>query len=241
MKGNIHSFESFGTVDGPGLRYVVFMQGCPLRCKYCHNPDTWETEISKFSKTPQEVFNEVRKYENFFKKTGGITVTGGEPFLQAEFIIEFFKLCKEAGYHTAVDTSGYIFNNDVIEALKYTDLVLLDIKSINPVTYFKLTGVTLYSTIKTAEYLNEKGIDTWIRHVLVPEWTDNDQDLQSLAQYISSLQMVKKVEILPYHKMGIYKWNSLGKEYELEGIDPPTKYRVENAKSIFENHSIIVQ
>lgn len=241
MIGKIHSFESFGTVDGPGLRYVVFMQGCPLRCKYCHNPDTWETGRSKHEKTPLELFNEAKRYEAFFKKNGGITVSGGEPLLQAPFLTEFFKLCKKAGFHTAVDTSGYVFNEYVKRTLRYTDLVLLDIKSIESEMYKDITSVKIDNTLEMAKYLSDNGIKMWIRHVLVPEYTDNDEQLHKLAQFISTLKTVERVEVLPYHKSGIYKWDAIGFDYALKDIPEPTKERVENAKNIFNSYNIIVQ
>ena len=154
MEGYIHSFESFGTKDGPGIRFVLFMQGCPLRCLYCHNVDTWNVKDKKFMMTPEEVMKEILKVKGFIR-TGGVTVSGGEPLLQSEFITELFKLCKENGIHTAVDTSGYIFNEKVKEVLKWTDLVLLDIKHINPNKYKKLTSVSLEHTLKFSEYLSE--------------------------------------------------------------------------------------
>ncbi len=240
MIGKLHSFESCGTVDGPGLRYVVFMQGCPLRCKFCHNPDSWNINEAKTETTPEDLLKQIKKYENFFKKSGGVTFTGGEPLLQAKFIADILKLCKAEGYHTAIDTSGYMFNDDVKHALQYADLVLLDIKSIDPSTYQELVGVPLENTLKFAEYLSEQGIKTWIRHVLVPEWTDKDEDLEKLATFVSSLKTVDKVEILPYHKMGEYKWDLIGKEYPLKGLEPPTKDRVENAKAIFERKGLSV-
>lgn len=238
MIGKLHSYESCGTVDGPGLRYVVFMQGCPLRCKYCHNPDTWDIKEQKISVTADKLMKEIKKYENFFKKTGGVTFTGGEPFLQAEFLKEALKRCKDEGYHTTVDTSGFVFNDMVKDALKEVDLILLDIKSINPKIYLDLTEVALDNTLKLAEYASEEGIAMWIRHVLIPEWTDNDEDLNRLAEYITTLKTVEKIELLPYHKMGEYKWESMGKEYPLKGAEPPALERVTNAKEIFINHGL---
>lgn len=238
MIGKLHSYESCGTVDGPGLRYVVFTQGCPLRCKYCHNPDTWDINEPKITIEPDDLMKQIKKYENFFKKTGGVTFTGGEPFLQAKFISEVLQRCKNEGYHTAVDTSGFIFNDDVKQALKYTDLVLLDIKSINPQTYLILTEVPLDNTLKFAEYASKNGIKLWIRHVLIPNYTDKDEDLNLLAEYITSLKTVEKIEILPYHKMGEYKWTAMGKDYPLKMIEPPTSERIENAKNIFEHYHL---
>ena len=199
--GNIHSYESFGTVDGPGIRFVLFLQGCPLRCKFCHNPDTWNISDEKIRERAVETFEKVKKYKGYFGKKGGLTVTGGEPFLQADFILELFKLCKEDGINTVVDTSGYIFNEKVKEVLEYTDLVLLDIKAIDEKVYKELTGVELENTLKFAQYLKEKGKRVWIRHVIVPGITDNDELLNRLAEYVSNLDNVEKVELLPYHKL----------------------------------------
>ncbi len=240
MIGRLHSFESCGTVDGPGLRFVVFMQGCPLRCKFCHNPDTWNIDDAKKDMTPEDLLKEIKKYENFFKKSGGVTFTGGEPLVQAKYIEQVLKLCKDEGYHTAIDTSGFVFNEDVKNTLRYADLVLLDIKSINPDTYKELVGVPLDNTLKFAQYTSEQGIRLWIRHVLVPEWTDNDTDLEKLASFVSTLKTVDMVEILPYHRMGEYKWDKIGKEYPLKGLNPPTKERVQNAKDIFIKHGLNV-
>ena len=241
MIGKIHSFESFGTVDGPGLRYVVFMQGCPLRCKYCHNPDTWEIGRSKIEKTPEELLDHISRYKSFFAKKGGVTVSGGEPLVQASFIADFFKLCKEVGFHTALDTSGYIFNDEARRALDYADLVLLDIKSIEPEMFKTLTSIPIDNTLKMAEYLSEKGTPVWIRHVLVPGYTDNDKDLHKLAEYVSKLKNVERVEVLPYHKIGIYKWETLGIDYPLAGVETPVKERVDNARNIFREYNIVAQ
>ncbi len=166
--GNVHSCESFGTVDGPGLRYVVFLQGCPLRCKFCHNPDTWLFSNTKKYISVDDLVEEISKYENFFKKTGGVTITGGEPMMQADFVALVLQYCKEKGYHTAIDTSGFIFNNNVKNALEYTDLVLLDIKCIDKTVYKELVGVEIDNTLEFAKYCSDNGIKMWIRHVLGP-------------------------------------------------------------------------
>lgn len=237
IKGYIHSHESFGTVDGPGVRYVVFMQGCPLRCKYCHNSDTWNLKEAKHMESPEETFKEIMKYKNFIK-TGGVTVTGGEPLLQAEFIKELFKLCKEAGIHTTIDTSGYVFSDKVKEALEYTDLVLLDIKSIDPETYFDLTKVELTPTLEFLDYLKEKNIKAWVRHVIVPGITDRDDHLEKLAGYVAEYPNVEKVELLPYHTLGEHKWENQGMEYELKGVPALSKERFENAKEIFKRKGL---
>ena len=235
--GKIHSFESFGTVDGPGVRFVVFLQGCVLRCKYCHNPDSWGLNDNKKSQTPQELIKEVLKYKSFIQK-GGVTITGGEPLLQAEFVYEFFKLCKEEGLHTAIDTSGFIFNDAVKKSLEVTDLVLLDIKSINPITYKSLVGVELENTLKMAQYLSSIKKPMWVRHVLIDGWTDNDKDLTELADFLTTLDNIDKVEILPYHRLGEFKWEQLGMDYEFKDMLPPSDERVQNAKNIFKEKGI---
>ena len=230
--GNIHSYESFGTVDGPGIRFVVFLQGCPLRCKYCHNPDTWSITDSKIQESPREVFEKVKRYKKYFGKKGGLTITGGEPLLQLDFVLELFKLCKEENIHTALDTSGYIFNNKVKKILEYTDLILLDIKSIDEEVYKSLTGVELTNTLEFAQYLNKINKKTWIRHVIVPEITDNDNLLTRLSDYISKLNNIENIEVLPYHKLGVFKYKELGLNYILDGIEELSKERLENAINI---------
>lgn len=240
LRGSIHSFESFGTVDGPGIRYVIFLQGCPLRCKFCHNPDTWEIGKINKSFTPEEVLNEVLKYKRFFGKNGGVTITGGEPLVQTDFVLEFFKLCKENSIKTALDTSGFIFNNMVKEILKYTDLVLLDIKCIDEKIYKDLTGVELKNTLEFLNYLKEINKSVWVRHVVVPTITDNDKLLKKLANYLKDFKNVEKVEILPYHTLGIFKYKNLGIDYPLEGIEPLSEERTKNAKDIFIKEGIKV-
>lgn len=238
--GNIHSYESFGTVDGPGIRFVVFLQGCPLRCKFCHNPDTWNMTEGKIKESAQETFEKIKKYKGYFGKKGGVTVTGGEPLLQSDFVLELFKLCKEDGIHTAVDTSGYIFNEKIKKVLEYTDLVLLDIKAIDEKVYRELTGVELKNTLDFAEYLNKIGKKMWLRHVVVPGITDNDELLERLAKYVANLTNLEKVEILPYHRLGEFKYKELGMKYALEGVEELSKERFDNAVSIFKKYNLKV-
>lgn len=232
--GNIHSYESFGTVDGPGIRYVVFLQGCPLRCKFCHNPDTWDIVGNNKLVSPKEVFDELVKYKNFFKKNGGLTVSGGEPLLQSDFILELFKMCKKNNINTALDTSGYIFNNKVKEVLEYTDLVLLDIKCIDEKIYKDLTGVELKNTLNFLDYLKEIKKDVWIRHVIVPGITDDEKLLTKLAKYLEKFENIKKVELLPYHTLGVFKYKELKINYPLLGTKPLSEERLLIAKKIFE-------
>lgn len=231
--GKIHSVESCGTVDGPGIRFVIFCQGCRLRCQYCHNPDTWDTNGGT-EITIDELFNDIKKYKSYMKfSNGGLTLSGGEPLLQPEFVKEIFKRCKEEKIHTALDTSGYVHLSIVKEVIEFTDLVLLDIKSYNPDIYKKLTGGELNPTIELVKYLNEINKPVWIRYVLVPNITDNIDDVKNLAQFLSKLNNIERVDILPFHKMGEFKWFELGYNYRLEQTQPPTKELVEEIKNIF--------
>ena len=237
MTGRIHSFESFGTVDGPGIRYVVFLQGCPLRCKYCHNPDTWGTGGKEY--TAEQVATQVMRYKNYFGENGGVTVTGGEPLLQIDFVIELFKILKEKGVHTCVDTSGFTFratDEKCVEKhkalLEVTDLFLLDIKHIRDDGHKALTGQSNQNTLAFAKFLSEQGKKVWIRYVLVPDITDDDGLIYELKEFVDGLKTVEKVEVLPYHTMGVVKYENLGLEYPLKGVEPPSKERVQNAKRI---------
>jgi pyruvate formate lyase activating enzyme len=238
MKGFIHSIETCGTVDGPGLRYVIFTQGCLLRCQYCHNADTWEIGKGK-EMTVEEIIDDVKTYLPFINASGGgITVSGGEPLLQIDFLIELFKACKKLGIHTAIDSSGGCytaeasFQQKLNELLSYTDLILLDLKHIDEKKHRKLTGKTNQHILRFARFLSEKNVPVWIRHVLVPTITDDPNDLRSLAAFIRTLNNVEKIEILPYHKLGVYKWKALGLKYPLEGIEPPSEESVEMAQRI---------
>lgn len=238
MKGHIHSFETFGTKDGPGIRFVFFMQGCPLRCLYCHNPDTWMPNEAKYELTPQQALDEVIKVKAFVK--GGVTVSGGEPMMQPEFVLELFKLCKTAGIHTTIDTSGFLFNDKTKEVLSYTDLVLLDIKHINPNKYKELTARPLEPTLNFIEYLAEVNKPVWLRYVLVPHFTDNEDDLHRWAQYVSQFKNVERVDILPFHQMGIHKWEQIGQEYKLKDINSPSNQELNKAEAIFKSYGLNV-
>ena len=237
MEGYIHSFESFGTKDGPGIRFVLFLQGCPLRCLYCHNVDTWDIKEKKIIMSPDDVMKEILKVKGFIK-SGGVTVSGGEPLLQPEFIKELFKKCRENNIHTAIDTSGYIFTNRVKEVLKYTDLVILDIKHINPNKYKELTDVNLENTLEFAKYLNEIGKKTWVRYVLVPGYSDDEEDLNKWAKFVSQFSNVERVDILPFHQMGGYKWEEVGKEYKLKETPTPTKESLQKTEEIFSSYGL---
>ncbi len=238
--GNIHSYESMGTVDGPGIRFVIFLQGCPLRCKYCHNPDTWNIGEKKIQESPEATLEKIKKYKGYFGKKGGITITGGEPLVQSDYVLELFKLCKQEGIHTALDTSGYIFNEKVKEVLKYTDLVLLDIKAIDKEVYKNLTSVELDNTLKFAKYLSEIGKPVWIRHVVVPTITDNNELLEATAKYISELGNVEMVEVLPYHTLGVFKYKELGMEYPLKDIEDLSYERKQEVMEIFKKYGLNV-
>lgn len=238
--GNIHSYESMGTVDGPGIRFVVFLQGCPLRCKFCHNPDTWNINEKKIEEKAEDILKKIKRYRNFFGKKGGVTVTGGEPLIQSEFVLELFRLCKKEGIHTVLDTSGYIFNEKVKGVLEYTDLVLLDIKAIDEKIYKDLTKVELDNTIKFAEYLKEIKKPVWIRHVVVPEITDDNELLDRTAKYISTLNNVEMVEILPYHTLGVFKYKELGLKYPLENVEDLSSERKLEIMEIFKKYNLPV-
>lgn len=229
----VHSTETFGTVDGPGIRFVLFLQGCHLKCKYCHNRDTWDISGGEY-KTLDEIFDKIIRYKNYIVPYGGgVTVTGGEPLIQVKFIIELFKKLKENGINTCIDTSGmFPITDDVKEVLKYTDLVLLDIKHIDDEKCKDLVGFSNKKELKFARYLSDNNIHMWIRQVLVPTLTDDEEDLKRLKEFISSLKTVDKVEILPYHSTGKYKWKELGFKYELENIREATNEDVKRAKEI---------
>ena len=242
VTGYVHSTESFGSVDGPGIRFISFMQGCRMRCEFCHNPDTWKINGGT-PYTPQELFDEAIQYKAFWGEKGGVTVSGGEPLLQMEFLIEYFKLCKENGVHTTLDTCGQPFTfeepffSQFEELLSYTDLFLFDIKHIDARGHTKLTGHTNENILDLAQYLSSINQPVWVRHVLVPTRTDFDEYLERLADFVSQLNNVRKFEILPYHKMGVYKYTALGYKYRLTGVEPPTPERLENAKEILKTES----
>ncbi len=238
ITGKIHSIETFGTVDGPGIRYIAFFQGCPLRCKYCHNRDTWDLNGGK-EYTVAELMGDIKKYTPFMKYSGGgLTVSGGEPTLQPEFLKRLLMEAKANDIHTALDTSGFIDINVIDPILDYTDLVLLDIKHIDRESFKELTGVYNDKTLHLAKHLDKRNIPVWIRYVLVPGMTDHEEDIINLAKFISTLDNVENIDILPYHTMGSYKWKDLGYDYPLEGTPDATKEDVEKAIKIFESHGL---
>lgn len=234
----IHSVETSGTVDGPGVRFIAFFAGCPLKCKYCHNPDMLKAKSGKI-RTVDDLFNEIKTYEKFLKNAkGGITLSGGEPLMYPEFVKELLKKCKSVGLHTAIDTSGYMGDKADDELLENTDLVLLDIKSGLPKTYKYVTNVEMLPTINFARKLSAMGKDMWIRFVLVPGLTDDHENIEEVAKIVASLKSVKRLDVLPFHKMGEYKWKELGMKYELENTEPPTDEDVETACAIFRKYGL---
>lgn len=237
MSGRIHSLESFGTVDGPGVRYVVFVQGCPMRCAYCHNPDTWEMNGGTVMKASY-IIEQYERNKSFYKG-GGITVTGGEPLMQIDFLLELFTLAKEKEINTCIDTSGIAFNpankawmEKLDQVLAKTDLVMLDIKHIDPEKHKELTSQPNNKILAFAEYLAEKGIDIWIRHVIVPGITDDDKYLYKLGYFIGGLKTLRALDALPYHTMGKVKYEKLGIPYRLEGVEPMDKDKLIEKKQV---------
>ena len=235
--GNIHSIESFGAADGPGVRYIIFLKGCHMRCQYCHNPDTW-AKTGGEKQTPEQVLVKALRYKNYWKKNGGITVSGGEALLQIDFVTELFKLAKAKGINTCLDTSGNPFTREepfftkFNELMEYTDLFLLDIKHMDSKMHMKLTGQPNANILDMAAYLSENNKHMWIRQVLVPGITDDEAQLKALKTFTDSLNTVDRIELLPYHTLGVFKWKELGIPYQLEGIDPPTKEQLDHAKEI---------
>lgn len=229
----INQLESFGTVDGPGIRFVVFFQGCPMRCQFCHNPDTWQVgQGAQYQFTPQELLEEVLRYKSFIR-TGGVTASGGEPLVQAAFLREFFRLCREAGIHTCLDTSGAIWNEQARSVMDYTDLVMLDIKTLERELHKSYTGMSQDNNQRWMDYLQQLNKPTWIRHVIVPTITDDDTRLAELAHYIARYPCVERVELLGYHIMGEAKYQKMGIPYPLAGIPPLQAERLQQVREMF--------
>lgn len=237
--GKLHSIETFGAVDGPGIRFVIFLKGCNMRCKYCHNPDTWFGKYYE-NKTAEELISKALKYKTYWKKEGGITVSGGDPLLQIDFLIELFTLAKKYGINTCIDTSGEPFNDneDYLEKLdkllNLTDLVILDLKEMNNEKHKWLTSKSNENILKFAKYLSDKNKKMWIRHVLVPTITDDENDLIELKKFVRTLNNVEKFEILPYHSFGTFKYKELNLPYQLLDIKEPTEEEINRAKKILE-------
>lgn len=239
IKGRVNSLETFGLVDGPGVRFVIFLQGCKMRCKYCHNPETWRmTDGEEWE--AGALLNRAMRYKGYWGKDGGITVSGGEPLLQIDFVTELFRLAKNKNVHTVLDTSAQPFNNNpeflakFDELIKYTDLVLLDLKEIDDSKHKELTGHSNENVLSMAKYLSDKGVPMWIRHVLVPGLTDDEQGLMDLNSFIHQLKTVQRVEILPYHTLGLFKWEKLNLLYPLQNVPTPSDEEIKRAEELLE-------
>lgn len=233
MTGKIHSFESFGAADGPGVRFIVFLHGCPLRCMYCHNPDTWANNTPAMELSPKDVLARALRYRDYWGEKGGITVSGGEPLLQSEFVAELFELAHAQGVTTCLDTLGAPFRRGdaaTERLIAATDTVLLDIKAFDPLLHREVTGADNSQILDFARYLSEKGVSVWIRRVIVPGLTDGEDDLRKTGEFIRSLKNVERVDVLPYHDFGVEKWRNLGLKYPLEGVPPADEAAVQRAR-----------
>lgn len=238
VKGAIHSFESFGSADGPGVRSIIFLQGCPMRCQYCHNADTWK--IRPGDTTADELLKKALRYKPYWKEKGGITVSGGEPLLQIDFVTDLFRKAKKKGIHTVLDTSGQPFTeaepfySKFLQLMEVTDLVLLDLKHIDPAMHKTITGHSNENILQMARTLSSLKKPVWIRHVLVDTLTNQEEDLRRLHDFIETLESVERVQVLPYHSMGAFKWKQLGLEYPLEGISAPSPEDLNRAREILQ-------
>lgn len=239
QKGFVHSIESFGSVDGPGIRFLIFMQGCPMRCLFCHNPDSWKTGVGE-TWTADELLDRAERFRSYWGDKGGITVSGGEALMQIDFLLELFEKAHKRGITTCLDTSAQMFTRkgtwfDKFERLMAaTDTVLLDIKHIDDAEHRKLTKHSNQSILDCARYLSEIHKPVWIRHVLIPGITDKDEYLLRLRDFLSTLRNVERIDVLPYHTLGIYKYQKLGIDYPLDGVEPPTRERIEHANAILQ-------
>lgn len=240
VTGRIHSVESFGTVDGPGIRFITFMQGCLMRCQYCHNRDTWDLDGGKEVQV-DELMSQIISYRPFLDASnGGVTASGGEAMLQAEFVAELFKACKKEGIHTCLDTNGFVrkYTPIIDELLDHTDLVLLDIKQMNDDKHIELTKVSNHRTLQFAQYLANRNQTTWIRYVVVGGFTDDEASALTLAEFIKPMTNIEKVELLPYHELGKHKWEAMGETYQLNGVSPPSRETMEKIKAVFTEQGI---
>ncbi|MGE5675433.1 MAG: pyruvate formate-lyase-activating protein [Mycobacterium leprae] len=238
--GRIHSVESCGAVDGPGLRFVVFVQGCHMRCRYCHNADTWDLRGGG-ERTVGSLVDEIRRYTPFMKASkGGVTVSGGEPLLQPDFVAGIFEECHKLGIHTALDTNGLQTPQAALPVLEHTDLVLLDIKQINPLKHRDLTKVENRKTLTMARFIADLNIPMWLRYVVVPGHSDAPEDVAALAEFASTLPTVQKVELLPYHKLGKHKWELMGVPYTLDDVEPPTPDVMDRIRAQFTDRGLRV-
>jgi pyruvate formate lyase activating enzyme len=237
-EGYIHSTESMGTVDGPGIRFVVFTQGCPLRCQYCHNPDTWKLKEGKKVST-EALMQKIIKIKPYIERSGGgLTISGGEPTMQPEFTLDLLRKAKAEGLHTAVDTSGFVELAEFKKLLPYLDLVLLDIKTMDDLIHQELTGVSNQKTLKLVELLETEKQPYWVRQVIVPGITDDLKKMRQFAEYLKTKKYLEKIELLPYHELGKHKWENLGLEYKLAAVEPPSKKKMAELNAVFKNYKI---
>lgn len=240
ITGQIHSVESFGTVDGPGIRFITFMQGCLMRCQYCHNRDTWDLDGGKTVQV-DELMQQVLNYRPFLEASnGGVTASGGEAILQAEFVAQWFKACKQEGIHTCLDTNGFVrkYTPVIDTLLDNTDLVLLDIKHMDDDKHIALTKVSNHRTLEFAEYLAKRQQPTWLRYVVVGGFTEDETSAIKLAEFIKPMKNIEKVELLPYHELGKHKWEAMGETYQLDGVSPPSRDTMEKIKAVFVSRDI---
>ncbi|MEX0445986.1 pyruvate formate lyase 1-activating protein [Xenorhabdus sp. SGI246] len=236
--GRIHSFESCGTIDGPGIRFIAFFQGCLMRCLYCHNRDTWDTHCGK-TVTVEELIKEVTTYRHFMNASGGgVTASGGEAILQAEFVRDWFRACHAEGIHTCLDTNGFVRRYEPVidELLDDTDLVMLDLKQLDDDIHRELVGVSNHRTLEFAHYLAKRNQKTWIRYVVVPGWSDDDKSVHMLGEFTRDMKNIEKIELLPYHELGKHKWIAMGEKYKLKEVKPPSHETMERVQRILTNY-----
>lgn len=234
--GNISGFETLGLLDGPGVRFVVFLQGCPLRCSFCHNPEMWNPNEIKDQLSPRELVDKVKKYKRYFKDGGGITISGGEPLMQVEFVKETFKLCKQEGIHTCLDTSGHGDNFE--ELLNFCDLVILDVKELDQNKYKKLAGKSIEKFFNFLKICQQKGIPLWLRQVIIPNFNDTEKDVLKLKKFADGLKNVEKIELLPYHRMAEEKYTKLGIKYRLKDVSEMDKEKCKTLENLLSNKSL---
>lgn len=231
----VHSIESFGTHDGPGIRMVIFVQGCQFRCLYCANPDTMDVRGGHFLKL-DELVERAKKQKPYFRKNGGVTVSGGEPLLQRSILKKLFERLHEENIHTVLDSNGRLIDQQAKELLEVTDLLMLDVKHFNEAWHKKLTGLSNTNTLKLAAHREATGKPMWLRYVLVPGWSDQEEHLHELGSYFRDYKTIERIEILPYHQLGIHKWEALGMEYKLKDVDPPSPSTIKKTAEIFSNY-----
>lgn len=238
IKGRIHSLESCGTVDGPGIRFITFFQGCLMRCLYCHNRDTWDLQGGS-EITVADLMKEVVSYRHFMNASGGgVTASGGESILQAEFVRDWFRACKKEGINTCLDTNGFVRRYDPVidELLDVTDLVMLDLKQLDDSVHQNLVGVSNHRTLEFARYLAKRNQPIWIRYVVVPGWSDDEKSARLLGEFTQYMTNIEKIELLPYHQLGKHKWEVLGEEYQLNNVKPPTTEMMDKVKATLEEY-----